>query len=355
MRRCRWRPLYGYDRERLDDATTLYDTTRDDATHDATHDALPTPTTIHASNVEWNAEQRSSAPYVCGKTMEHERFKCPITGIKHVVPGVKPSIVDKPFLPNDPSGICYYASWQTAKNALGKDERGDNQWVWPCSENKNAFDKAKQKNEAVNFDELCKQDGITCLKNKCFGSMVRFGQLVKHGGSVLTEEEDRFVTVLEQSNGTPLHQVLTFFAFVFFATPTYWDVVIKLLAQLDHIEGSPRVRLMVFHQKVVAFKKEFNRKRDDIMCPAHAMSDHCRVAILINKGFWVTIHTSQTVTKEALEDQVIALCGSKKAWAHNLRLQEDPEFEQICKGFERDHEDLYKIFVRPFLTLKPSL
>jgi hypothetical protein len=54
--------LYGYDCERLDDATTLYDTTRDDATHDATHDALPTPTTIHASNVEWNAEQRSSAP-----------------------------------------------------------------------------------------------------------------------------------------------------------------------------------------------------------------------------------------------------------------------------------------------------
>ena len=48
MRRCRWRPLYGYDRERLDDATTLYDTTRDDATHDATHDALPTPTTTHA-------------------------------------------------------------------------------------------------------------------------------------------------------------------------------------------------------------------------------------------------------------------------------------------------------------------
>ena len=40
------------------------------------------------------------------------------------------------------------------------------------------------------------------------------------------------------------------------------------------------------------------------------------------------------------------------SWAHNLRLQEDPEFEQICKEFERDHEDLYKIFVRPFLTPK---
>ena len=38
------RQLHGYDRERFDDATTLNDTTRDDATHDA----LPTPTTTHA-------------------------------------------------------------------------------------------------------------------------------------------------------------------------------------------------------------------------------------------------------------------------------------------------------------------
>ena len=36
--------LYGYDRERFDDATTLNDTTR----NDATHDTLPTPTTTHA-------------------------------------------------------------------------------------------------------------------------------------------------------------------------------------------------------------------------------------------------------------------------------------------------------------------
>jgi len=38
----RW--LYGYDRERFDDATTLNDTTR----NDAMHDTLPTPTTTHA-------------------------------------------------------------------------------------------------------------------------------------------------------------------------------------------------------------------------------------------------------------------------------------------------------------------
>ena len=44
--------LYGYDRERFDDATTLNDTTRDDATHDT----LPTPTTTHATNVERNTD-----------------------------------------------------------------------------------------------------------------------------------------------------------------------------------------------------------------------------------------------------------------------------------------------------------
>jgi hypothetical protein len=39
-----YQSLYGYDRERFDDATTLTDTTR----NDATHDTLPTPTTTHA-------------------------------------------------------------------------------------------------------------------------------------------------------------------------------------------------------------------------------------------------------------------------------------------------------------------
>jgi hypothetical protein len=44
--------LYGYDRARFDDATTLNDTTR----NDATHDTLPTPTTTHTPNVQRNAD-----------------------------------------------------------------------------------------------------------------------------------------------------------------------------------------------------------------------------------------------------------------------------------------------------------
>jgi hypothetical protein len=47
-----WCGVYGYDRERFDDAKTLNDTTRDDATHDT----LPTPTTTHATDVERNAD-----------------------------------------------------------------------------------------------------------------------------------------------------------------------------------------------------------------------------------------------------------------------------------------------------------
>jgi hypothetical protein len=52
--------LYGYDRERFDDATTLNDTMRDDATHDATHDALMFRLFIteRKGNIHWNVPSR---------------------------------------------------------------------------------------------------------------------------------------------------------------------------------------------------------------------------------------------------------------------------------------------------------
>jgi hypothetical protein len=283
--------------------------------------------------------------HVCSRGLHGVTYTCPVTGRTGPERSAPTDVQQKEVLPNSYAGIAFYAQWQDKKNTIGKPDHGKGNQVWTCSQNQQLINKAEQSKKAVNFDEFCKQDGNTCMRS--IANVVRLGRTVPEA-TAFTELEEKFLHEIEQSNGTRLHKLLTFFCFLHFCTPEYLRPFQDFWFKLDKLEGRQRKKCLEFHDMAIKFKKDSSGAMDACKAAPHTKSFPTLAAMFTNRDFWVKAQTSKTFKKEHFEPPMQAHKSSIVFWAKGLALQDDQIFQSLCKDFKRKHVDLYNAFVLPY-------
>ena len=283
--------------------------------------------------------------HVCSRGLHEVTYTCPVTGRTGPERSAPTDVQQKERLPNSYAGIASYAQWQDNKNTIGNPDHGKGQHVWTCSQNQQLINNAEKSKKAVNFDEFCKQDGNTCMRS--IANVVRLGRTVP-GATAFTEQEEKFLQEIEQSNGTGLHKLLTFFCFLHFCTPEYLRPFQDFCFKLDKLEGPPWKKCLEFHDMAIKFKKDSSGAMEVCRVAPHTKSFPTLAAMFTDRDFWVQAQTSKTFNRKHFEPAMQAHKSTIVFWAKGLPLQDDQAFQSLCEDFQRKNFDLYKAFVLPY-------